>query len=540
MGNYTPNMLEFWLRDIILWSRIGTSSSQYTGGIRLLDGSEKLSSNFLYIGDPETLQTILKSERFPKDATCLVSAGNHDWLERYDFPETQSIFLTNLPLTGLYNYAQYFIHWFHDWDRQLQEVVYKNAGLQEMLERAASGINATILLCNTGYKYIAAYQNPDIQDPTAAELIESGYHKFDTIQVIQHEIPLRRSADHDSVEYVSSLSNNYTIIHLIRYKGHLVARLCVLLNGPSHNYCYSDMAAVLAGYVAEYMFSSQGADYSSNADFGMLAADLIECRLTDPEELEQRLRQIKLATRRYYHLMLVSFEHSNERHTIPWNYVISQLEYIFPFSNITTYKGDILMIFRKKDKGRNFSFNQEQLFKVLETYNAYAAISNTSEFLTSLPPLYHQTNDALRLGRAMNSEKRIYFYEDYSTYQLIEFAAEAARQKLGSRNLVHLCNNEMISLVMYDKKKGTNLADIAYTYLSNERNTSETAKALFIHRNTMLYKIKQIEEIIGTSLDDPLVRERLMFSYHVLEYMRKYSKEDILVLKKTSVDSEKK
>ena len=97
----------------------------------------------------------------------------------------------------------------------------------------------------------------------------------------------------------------------------------------------------------------------------------------------------------------------------------------------------------------------------------------------------------------------------------------------------------MIALVMYDKKKGTNLADIAYTYLVNERNTSETAKTLFIHRNTMLYKIHQIEEIIGTSLDDPLIRERMMFSYHVLEYMQKYLKEDILVLKRAQNEERK-
>lgn len=386
MGNYTPYMLEFWLRDIILWCHIGTARPLYTGGIRLLDLSEELDSRFLYIGEAHVLEELISNGQFPEDATCIVATGHQDFLTQYPFSEQQTIFLTSLSLAALYNRAQHFIHWFHDWDRSLQEVVYKNAGLQEMLERAASGIHATLLLANTGYKYIASYEHPDILDPTALELKENGYHKFETIQTIQHEKPLRKGACNEYVEYLSSISSNYTIVHLIRYKGHLVARLCVILNGPDPNYCYSDMASVLAEYIAEYMFSNQGVDYSSNADFGMLAADLIECRLTDPEELEQRLRQIKLAVRRYYHVMLVSFDNTNEKHSIPWNYVISQLEYIFPFSNITTYKGDILMIFRKKHRGRKFSFDQEQLTRVLETYNAHAAISNTSEFLTSLPP----------------------------------------------------------------------------------------------------------------------------------------------------------
>ena len=48
----------------------------------------------------------------------------------------------------------------------------------------------------------------------------------------------------------------------------------------------------------------------------------------------------------------------------------------------------------------------------------------------------------------------------------------------------------------------------------------------------MLYKVRKIESVIGQSLDDPILRERLLFSYRVLEYMRQYRKEDILLLKR--------
>ena len=53
-----------------------------------------------------------------------------------------------------------------------------------------------------------------------------------------------------------------------------------------------------------------------------------------------------------------------------------------------------------------------------------------------------------------------------------------------------------------------------------------------MHRNTLLYKIKKVEEIIGCSLDDPMLRERFMFSYRVLTYMRKYRGDDILKVKR--------
>ena len=173
------------------------------------------------------------------------------------------------------------------------------------------------------------------------------------------------------------------------------------------------------------MFSNQGVDYGSNAAFGSLAADLIECRLTDPDELEQRLKQIQLAVRRYYHVIVVAFDTDQDRSTIPWNYIISQLEQVFPFSNITTYHGEILMVVRKTKRGSRISFDRQKLLTILEHYNGYAAIGNTSEFLTSLPPVYHQARDALRLGRAMDPGQRILYYEDYSMYQMIELAAES-------------------------------------------------------------------------------------------------------------------
>lgn len=542
MAAITRAMIEFWLKPVLIWKNPTVSEINITQGIRfLLPLSESsvphLDSSCLYLGDATTVLSYIADTKINTLGCCFLAAGPHVHYESSVFPEDVVFLAADLPLMSLFNCIQPKMQQFSEWDQSLREVVYQNAGLQELLNRAASEISATILLLNNGYKHIASVYHPDCKSATVQEIQENGYLKFDTIQSIRGETPLRGGSKAPFVEYISSLDQSYNIIYLIRYQQNLAARLCVILSDAAPNPCYSDMTALLAQYVSEYMFSNQGADYGSNADFGILAADLIECRLTDPEELNQRLKQIKLAVRRYYHVMLVEFNTSNERDNIPWNYVISQLEYIFPFSNITTYKGDILLIIRKTDRGRKLRFNTERLKQILEHYNGFAAIGNTSEFLTSLPAIYHQTKDSMRLGIAMNPEQRIYYYEDYSTYQIIEFAADAAMQRMGSRNLIHLCNNEFVSLVLYDKKKGTDLTEITYSYLSHERNTTETARDLYIHRNTMLSKIKKIEEIIGTSLDDPLTRERMMFSYHVFEYMKQYQKEDFLSLKRSKIET---
>ncbi len=543
MSMYTRAMLHKWLNDIMIADHPGNTELASDGGIMLLTSQNiPLSPEYIYIGTSAVILQILQNmavsdsanrPELPHSGICLISAGSCNGLADFSIPEHITLIETRLPVLKLYNRVHEHLHRFRVWDTELQRIVDTNAGLQTFLEQAYKQLHATILLVNSGYKKIAAVYDPDISDPTADELRENGYQSYDTIQSIHHQQTVKCGENMEYVEYISDLSHNYTIVHLIRYKGELVARLCVILNGPQADPCASDFNELLSRYVAEYMLSDQHADYGGNAQFGALAADLIECRIANEEELHQRLKQIKLATRRYYHVMLISFpSDADHRQNIPWNYIINQLEYLFPFSNITTYKGEILLLIRKMKRRSRLSFNTETLFKLLESYNGYACVGNASEFLMSLPPVYHQTHEALRIGAKMDSEKRIYYYEDYSIYHIIEMAAESSMQKLGSRNLVHLCNNELVGLLLYDKKHNTNLVEILQTYLAHERNTTEAAKALFIHRNTMLNKIHKIEEVIDSSLDDPMLRERLLFSCRVIEYMSRYCQEDILVLKR--------
>lgn len=529
MALYTPTILAFWLGDVVVNFRQGETVPRCSGGIKLLDESSSvLRADCLYICTAQSLERAIASGRLPPDALFAICSGEY----KLEIPGSLTLIETSLPLIELYNCVQELVHRFTAWDSEIQRAIYRNAGLQEILNIASSELHTTIFLVNAGYKHVASVYCPEVHDFTADELRSNGYLSFETIQRAHDTTAIRGGIRGKFAEYVSPVSRNYTIVHLIRRQSTLAGRLCVILNGADANNCYCALAAILADYILEYMFSNQGADYSSNADLGSLVADLIECRLTDPVELEQRLKQVKLAVRRYYHVVIVSFDASEDRSNISWGYIISQLEQIFPYSNITTYRGEILMLVRKTNRGRLLSFNTEKLLKLLDHYSGYAVIGNTSEFLTSLPPVYYQVKDALRLGKVMTPGQRILYYEDYSMYQMIEFASESARQHLGSRNLAHLCNNETIALLLHDTKTGSNLLEFLHTYLQHERNVTETAKALYIHRNTAQYKIHKIEELIGGTLDDPILRERLLFSYHVLEYMTRYCKEDILVLKR--------
>ena len=67
----------------------------------------------------------------------------------------------------------------------------------------------------------------------------------------------------------------------------------------------------------------------------------------------------------------------------------------------------------------------------------------------------------------------------------------------------------------YDERHGTDFYNTLYQYLLAERNVVATAKALFIHRNSMIYRLQRIQQLLDVDLDDPNVRLYLLLSYQI-------------------------
>ena len=60
-----------------------------------------------------------------------------------------------------------------------------------------------------------------------------------------------------------------------------------------------------------------------------------------------------------------------------------------------------------------------------------------------------------------------------------------------------------------------------YAYLLNNCNYTKTAEVVGMHRNTVIYKLQKAEEIVDMDMDDPMLRQRLLWSCMVCEYCEK-------------------
>jgi DNA-binding PucR family transcriptional regulator len=56
-------------------------------------------------------------------------------------------------------------------------------------------------------------------------------------------------------------------------------------------------------------------------------------------------------------------------------------------------------------------------------------------------------------------------------------------------------------LIAYDKRRRSSLLDTLERYLAERRSVIESARALFIHPNTLRQRLARIEELTGVELD---------------------------------------
>jgi purine catabolism regulator len=108
---------------------------------------------------------------------------------------------------------------------------------------------------------------------------------------------------------------------------------------------------------------------------------------------------------------------------------------------------------------------------------------------------YREALDAATVGRALLEDGGAIAYSQVGAYRyLVHIGADdAPRDRM--REAVDL-------LIAYDSKRRTALLDTLERYLSERRSVIESARALFIHPNTLRQRLGRIEELTGLKLDE--------------------------------------
>ena len=182
-----------------------------------------------------------------------------------------------------------------------------------------------------------------------------------------------------------------------------------------------------------------------------------------------------------------------------------ELEAQIPDSHPFLYKGDVFLFLHREGDGDIFS-------ELAEEFQLKILISAPIDDLFTLPQLYRTAREALELMK----DARFHGESVCSAQQL--------RTPLLLKNLEgrgDLVSPELRRLAVHDREKGSQYCETLYHYLTCCHSLIKTSNALYTHRNTVLYRIRRLQEDFLIPLEDPSLHADLLLGVSLILFESK-------------------
>ena len=75
----------------------------------------------------------------------------------------------------------------------------------------------------------------------------------------------------------------------------------------------------------------------------------------------------------------------------------------------------------------------------------------------------------------------------------------------------------VLCIARYDEECRTKLLETVREYIQNSCSIKKTAEALYLHRNSVIYRLHKAEEVSGLDLNDPDTQFALRMSFCILQ-----------------------
>ena len=123
---------------------------------------------------------------------------------------------------------------------------------------------------------------------------------------------------------------------------------------------------------------------------------------------------------------------------------------------------------------------------------ARAAVGDPADSIAGLHDSYQDAVEALRLGARVAAQETVHTIEDLRIYQAMAAVGPGGRSRLTHR----VCGP------LREQADWPALRQTVIAWSENGLNLVRTAGALHIHRNTLVYRLAKVEQILGRSLRD--------------------------------------
>lgn len=180
--------------------------------------------------------------------------------------------------------------------------------------------------------------------------------------------------------------------------------------------------------------------------------------------------------------------------------------WVFPYEN------DIILLEQANNTMNRAESNAKMIRDMANTEiyaHVYIGIGNACEGILNIRQSFREAKEAIRLGRLYNLPREIFIFKDLLAERIVSLIPRDRAEELTGNvfkadiNLV--LDGEMIRTVE--------------TFLKSNLNVSDSSRILYIHRNTLLYRLDKLEK--ATGLDIRKFEDAVVFKLSYLLKLRR-------------------
>ena len=158
-------------------------------------------------------------------------------------------------------------------------------------------------------------------------------------------------------------------------------------------------------------------------------------------------------------------------------------------------EGDVVLIRQLPDGAGSKELNKtaaqiEEALRVNGESTVVVGMGTIAMHLRDLAKSYKEAQIAIEVGKVFDTERYIINYENLGIgrliYQLPTTLCEMFLQEVFKKNPIDALDKETLFTI--------------HKFFENNLNVSETARKLFVHRNTLVYRLEKIKKLTGLDL----------------------------------------
>ena len=178
------------------------------------------------------------------------------------------------------------------------------------------------------------------------------------------------------------------------------------------------------------------------------------------------------------------------------------------------YNSSIVCLYGTEEELTDWETQAPELTALLTRENLIAGVSRTVSDMSLMREYYRQAQRTEEVGVRLGRSGRYFCYDSYASFLLL---MELPREKLRD-----FCHQKIRDLGAYDDTHDTELCVTLQVYLEQAKSLARTAELLYIHRNTVRYRIHKCMELMKTDLEDGNEIFAYILSLRILEYVKKF------------------